>query len=343
MISDDRIDGALREFLAVRAADTAGLPTVEDLVRGIQRDVAPTRRARQPSLAWIAVAAILLLMAWGAFVFAGAALRTDEPVRGAGPTNGWIAFSTQPGTVQVGSTDYDEGGDIYLVRPGVDERLIVSRGEDKTWNVCPLFSPDGSKLVYGERDSGGSALVILSVTTDGSVTGRSRLAVPAGAAAPCPGWWSEDGSVVGYLQFESSSYVENPAPSLDFRGVDGATPTDVPDAPTAERLLAARDESGLLLSPLGDRITEADDRLVVIRRDGSRNEIFGTVSVGYSIPAWSPDGRQFLVMSDGGRGFAMTAFSTDRPGSEIVVFSALVNGVRSFPGRGDVSWQAVYP
>lgn len=343
MISDERIDRALRRFLVLRAADTAGMPTVDELVRGIRGDAAPVRRTQQPLLVWIAIAASMLLVAWGAFVFAGAALRTDEPDRGGEPTNGWIAFSTQPGTVQVGATDYDEGGDIYLVRPGVEERLIVSRGEDKTWNVCPLFSPDGTKLVYGERGSGGSALVILSVTPDGSVTARSRLDVPVAAAAPCPSWWSEDGRVVGYLQFESSTDVENPAPSLHFRGVDGATPTDVADAPPAERLLAARDESGPLISLLGDRITEANDGLVVIRRDGSRHEIAGTVSVGYSIPAWSPDGRQFLVMSDGGRGFTMTAFSTDRPGSEILVYSALVNGVRSFPGRGDASWQAVYP
>ena len=167
MINDERTDGGLRRFLALRAADTAGMPTVEELVRGIQGDAAPMRPARQPTLVWIAVGAMLLLLAWGTFVFAGAALRTDEPVRNGESKNGWIAFSTQPGTVQVGSTDYDSGGDIYLVRPGIEERLIVSRGENKTWNVCPLFSPDGSMLAYGEREGPGSSLVILDVMASG--------------------------------------------------------------------------------------------------------------------------------------------------------------------------------
>ena len=146
--------------------------------------------------------------------------------------------------------------------------------------------------------------------------------------------------LVVYLQFDSSTYTENPAPSLHFRGVDGSAPADVAEAPTAEELLASRNESGLLLSSLGDRVTEANDKGVVIRPNGSRREIAGPVALGYSMAAWSPDGSQFLAMSDGGRGFAMTAFSIDGAAPQIIVRFAQVNGLRSWPGRGDVSWQA---
>ena len=242
----------------------------------------------------------------------------------------------------MGGTDYDSGGDIYLVRPGIEERLIVSRGKNKTWNVCPLFSPDGSMLAYGEREGAASALVILDVTSNGSVSERSRLSVPAGAAALCPGWWSADGSMVGYLQFDSSAYEENPTPSLHFRGVDGSAPADVAQAPTAEEVLAKRDEGGPLLSPLGDRVTRSLDDLVVIRPDGSRRELARTTP-GYSIAAWSPDGRRLLVMFGRRSWVRHDRVLVDGPKPQIIVPFVQVNGLRSWPGRGDVSWQAVSP
>ena len=128
--------------------------------------------------------------------------------------NGWIAFSTQPGLRQASETDWGAGGDIYLVREGVEPRVIVERGSDMNANVCPQFSPDGTKLVYGESDRGVRSLVVLEVRRDGYVTEWRRVQL-AGASpvAPCPRW-ARNGTHLAYLDHEVVAVVDldgNPA------------------------------------------------------------------------------------------------------------------------------------
>ena len=104
MISDERIDGTLRRFLALRAADTAGMPTVEE--SGPRSSGRTRLRCAGGSRCWCGsrIAASLPLLAWGAFVFAGAALRTDRTgSERRAPKDGWYCCSRHSrGLVQVG-------------------------------------------------------------------------------------------------------------------------------------------------------------------------------------------------------------------------------------------------
>jgi hypothetical protein len=62
----------------------------------------------------------------------------------------------------------------------------------------------------------------------------------------------------------------------------------------------------------------------------------------YALPTWSPDGRQVLVMVDGGLSITIEAIAVDSPFEMVTIVSNVqVNGARSMPGWGDVSWQAV--
>ena len=298
-------------------------------------------------------------------VFAGVALvlgaidsdrpPVDQPVTTTIPAkvptaNGLIAFSTQPGLVQVGDTDGGEGGDIYLVREGVEPRLIVSRGDASTTNVCPMFSPDGSKLVYGEGTDSSHALVVLAVATDGTIDEVTRIDVPLEPAAPCPAWWSADGLNIGYIQRSSTAYQEPDDPRLVIRGIDGSTPGVGAGDPTIEELMGDRlnGMEGPLLSP-DHRLTAEGETdpccgLIVSKPDGSDRRVIDTQGGFYSISAWSPDSRYLLILRDVGGGFDIVAYTIDEPYESVVVASRIqVNGQRSWPGRGDVAWQPIYP
>lgn len=322
------------------------------------RPVAPPSRAIR-KWAW----AVALIVFVGVAIVLGA-IRSDTPpvvdqpvtttIPAAVPSaNGWIAFSTQPGLVQVVHPDYDVGGDIYLVREGEGPTLIVSRGEAKTTNVCPIFSPYGSLLVYGEGTDTSHALVVLAVATDGTVDEVTRIDVPVEPAAPCPAWWSADELIIGYIGYIQRSSIAFQVPAdrrLLIRGLDGSTPEVGAADPTIEDLIGDRLDGpeGSLLSPNGELIAEAGTdpccEVIVSNPDGSDPRVIARSDSFYSISAWSPDGRYLLTMEDVGGGFDIVAHSIDEPFESVVLASNIaVNGQRSWPGRGDVSWQPIYP
>ena len=65
---------------------------------------------------------------------------------------------------------------------------------------------------------------------------------------------------------------------------------------------------------------------------------------GYAIAAWSPDGRLVLLLQEvGSADVALRAIGVDSALDVTIVSPVGTNGARSEPGRGDVSWQPVFP
>ena len=85
-------------------------------------------------------------------------------------SNGWIAYSTDG--QDRGTTDITTGSDIYLVRAGAEPRLIAGREGGTTRNVCPAFSPDGTKLAFAVASNQGRAVIVLGLARTASSTTR---------------------------------------------------------------------------------------------------------------------------------------------------------------------------
>lgn len=183
-------------------------------------------------------------------------------------SNGWIAFSTLPANYQTGISVL-QGGDIYLVRDGEEQRLIAARGDGNTRNVCPVFSPDGRLLAFGEGTATSRAIVVLGVD-DGGVTNRAplRLTVPGTGDAPCPRW-SADGTRVAYL---------DDAGAIIVRGLDGSSPPRARGDPVGTDFV--HDSERSLVSPDGEFVLYMEDsspvsfRMYMVANGGPSHRIY---------------------------------------------------------------------
>jgi hypothetical protein len=88
----------------------------------------------------------------------------------------------------------------------------------------------------------------------------------------------------------------------------------------------------------------ADCQLVVAMPDGTAAHVIQPSTCGYAVlAAWSPDGRQVLLLREMDGAFGLQAVGVDSPLDLTVVSMVSTNGARSSPGRGDVSWQPIFP
>lgn len=203
----------LEQNLRVALRDRAHAMSVPDRPP-LDRDVVSLERRQ--GARWLVAAACLALV--GAGVAALALPLADDPepaptvnsveavptstvaevsdTTSAAVENGWIAF------------DSDRSGtsDIYLVRPGESARPLEVAGSDEANEMCPAWSPDGTRLVFG-RVTGSSAttspvadIVIVPVGAEGTagsptiitIDGFDTGELPLGSDHPC-GVWAPDG------------------------------------------------------------------------------------------------------------------------------------------------------
>ena len=140
--------------------------------------------------------------------------------------------------------------------------------------------------------------------------------------------------------------------TIKARDLDARHPPSSPDTagdPGAKDLERGRDPAEPLLSPAGDRIARiasqpgSSCQIVVSRPDGTAAHAIALAVCG-AIAAWSPDGRQVLLLQEvGSANVAMQAIAVDSLTQVTIVSTVRTNGARSEPGRGDVSWQPVFP
>jgi len=102
--------------------------------------------AHQNRLVVVLLLVAMLALLVGTAAFVGVQIRDELP--SSGPTNGWIAVSANPWSVDGG-----EAGDIYMLQEGAPARRIIGSEDDGVAQACPRFSPDGRKLAYGEATS----------------------------------------------------------------------------------------------------------------------------------------------------------------------------------------------
>lgn len=262
------------------------------------------------------------------------ALVPSDPIPPSVAANGWIAYSTSGHGRPPSTTDITAGSDLYLVRAGVEPRLIAGRDGGKIRNECPAFSPDGRLLAYGVDAAAGRALVVLGVDANGAITATVRFPVPGSGSAVCPRW-SSDGKRVAYLD----------GGTVIVRGLDGTAPVAIAGDPHVKDFGLDLQSTDPILSPKGDRIARLSGcQIVIAKPDGTTLHVVPLDSnCGYALPAWSPDGRQVLLMQDvSGIDFTMQAFEVDSPFAMVTIVSTVrTNGPRSWPAWGDVSWQPV--
>jgi Tol biopolymer transport system component len=134
-------------------------------------------------------------------------------------SNSWVAFAA-------GYPD----GDIYLVRDGSAAQRISGADGEAVDQLCPTFSPDGTRLAYGQAtrtdDDGYTdvGLVIVDLTADGVVSTTTTTALYGMApfpnifgrpqARPPCAIWSADGR---WLAFGAGSgLLTNDGPVLTY-------------------------------------------------------------------------------------------------------------------------------
>ena len=146
----------------------------------------------------------------------------------------------------------------------------------------------------------------------------------------CPRW-SSDSSRLAYLDKSRNVVV---------RGLDGSRLQWANGDPRVRDFVRTK----LVPSPTGTLSATllSNGTILVSRPDGSGSRTIEDNPPSYAIGGWSPDGHKLLILRDVGEGFTMRAVSVYPPFiSTTVAAYVAVNGARSWPGYGDVSWQPI--
>ena len=212
-------------------------------------------RRNRAAGAFAAVAAVAVVAAVVAVGGVGTRGAAPEPAPPGGPdisilgpgTNGWIAVDAAVDASQ-------GGGDIYLARPGEDARRMDVAGSDAANDACPVWSPDGTRLLFGrltgssETTSGDAELVIVPVDKNGTagtptVIGLDGFEMLDGGLSgfdgqPC-GTWAPDGRWVA-LRGPGEVWVVDTQTGA-IRQLPDLRPSDLEWRPGTDQLAIAGD------------------------------------------------------------------------------------------------------
>ena len=188
---------------------------------------------------------------------------------------------TLPGTLLI----RDERGNLVTVRPDGTDRLTLAAASPGELQVSQAaWSPDGSRVAWGQRDQRDGSVVTRVVTSAPGGGGRTEAEVPF---LPFYLSWDPTSSHVAYLGNQGDGVglgvverATEPAPSAV--SLDQGQPYYFSWGPGGDRLL----------------IHEGDDRLEELTLDGATVVVDGRPGV-FQAPVWTPDGRTQLFVRRG--------------------------------------------
>ncbi len=271
-----------------RLTSDAPLPAFGELKRRASR----RRRRRRVGIGAAVIAAVIV-----ASPLALAALdyqRTAPPVEQPKPIpksvvapNGWVAVGT-----------YQPSGDIYLVRAGDRALKLEVAGSDAADDACPVWSPDGKRLLFGRLTSPSDAtssdaeLVIVPVGQNGvagtpTVIGLKGFDVlPGFDTHPC-GTWAPDGRWVA-LAGTGAVWVVDTQTGI-IRQLPDFRPSDLEWRPGTDELTIAGDMGANRRAP-----TRSTPVTVYSVSTGEFRQL-GSIEAAHI--TWSPDGTSLAYTS----------------------------------------------
>ena len=214
----------------------------------------------------------------------------EQPKPGPAP-NGWVAVAV---------VAYQDRGDIYLVRPGEDARRLEVGGSDAADEACPVWSPDGTRLLFGrltgssDTTSGDAELVIVPVGPDGAVGAPTTIGLDGFVALdslephPC-GTWAPDGRWVA-LRGPGEVWVVDTQTGA-IRRLPDLRPMDLEWRPGTDELTIAGDMGTTRAADWGST--------PVTVYSVSTDELHPLGSLRAAHLTWSPDGSTLAYTGTG--------------------------------------------
>jgi Tol biopolymer transport system component len=223
------------------------------------------------------------------------------------------------------------------VRPDYDQSFIAAAdgssppvriGNPETVNWSPIFSPDGTKILYFSGWDGNGIGVMNPDGSNWQILNETPFASIQSAT-----WHSDSNRIV-------VSAATGEATDLWILHLDGA--------PEQHLRVPGRAETGPSWSPAGDRLAylaTGDGQsflLYVADADGTNERLLpGTYSD--SNPSWSPDGTRIAALNDFGSVVRLTLVDPDGRASPIVIEGDLPAASDAAMRTSPTTWQRIAP
>ena len=208
--------------------------------------------------------------------------------------------------VAVDRSDAD-GADIWILdlSRGTETKLTA----DAFVEANPLWTPNGSRVVYGS--SGASEGGIFSKSADGTGEATRLMSVAAGTAAVGPTAWSADGATLAF-------WVVNSSTDIGLVSVDGdGTPTPLFAGESMEQVPAISPD-GMWIAYESD---ESGQEEIYVQRFPELGQRVTISPAGGRQPVWSGDGRElFYRAPDGMMAVAIETAPTFEAGQPTLLF-----------------------
>ena len=206
--------------------------------------------------------------------------------------NGLIAFSDlAPGALPCRAPGCPGNTDIYVMEANGSNAHHITSGFDA--DGAPVWSPDGTKLLFLRGDGGGEGLELFVMDADGS--NQRQLTFCGLTHCVHGGWWGPGGNQISYVT-QDSLHVMAASGSGDrvthFCPRGCAIPVRSPDG----RHTASVDATPGGVSRLFVAMADGSESKLLHECDSSKCRNGGD---GITHATWSPDGKRIAFYQEG--------------------------------------------